>query len=940
MSLIFLLNPQVAPAQSAANVPAASGQTAPEQDAAHVGAGNATPAPDATADRQPGELYHLPNSLPVLIIQDERFPLASIRLYAHAGSAYETDEQAGISHLLEHMVFKGTPTRPKGQISKEVEHLGGYLNAATSYDYTVYIVDLPSSHWAQGLEIIHDMVFNASIDPDELESEKKVVISELERNEDNPSNYLFQQITKRALAGTPYERPIIGFRETVSAITRDDIKNYISTWYQPQTMLLVVCGNVRPQAVLAEAEKLFGALKNSGVVSPRTPLVPAALRQTALSLEPRQDGAADNSAPAAEQQTGETPAAKTRATASTPARNVPAPTVLLESRPLNKIYFNAAFPVPGYLSDQDPTLELLAALLGGDRTSLLYRTLKYEKQLVDDISVGYYNFERIGLIYFSALVDADKFNAFWQEFSRTLPKISAADFTVEELARAKLNIEDGLFRSKETVSGLASKAGYFFMQTGSLTAERDYLNNLRNVSLEDIGKAIKLWFRPEALTLAVLTPEDFAAPDLKTDLLQAWPPAAQSRPSSAAAEAGDMETIEIGPGQKLILIPDHTLPYISLNLAFSGGDLLINADEQGLNDLAAATLTQGAGALTAPELEVYLSERAAGLSAAAGKKTFNIDSSFPARFKNDMFELIRTTLTAPAFAPEEVEREKSSQIAAIKAREDQPLGLAFRRLMPFLFPAQMQGYYRMGTPEQVAGYTPEQVRAYWNRQLQQPWVLAVCGDFDRDEIIAFAESLPKPPDAAPVMPAPQWTADRQLNLHMPGRNQSHLLVVFKTVGSKDPDNPKLDLLNTYLSGMGGLLFTELRDKQGLGYTVTSIKWQSEETGLLAFYIGTEPDKTETALDGFKKIIHQLQTRPLSPAELQGAVNQMEGEYYRNHQSLGSRAAEAAGLAVLDYPLDYSLNNIRQARAVTPAEIQDLAKKYLNWDDAYIIRVDP
>ena len=859
----------------------------------------------AQANAEQAKLFRLPNALSVLVIPDERFPLASLRLYVHAGSAYETDAQAGISHLLEHMVFKGTPRRPKGQISKEVEELGGYLNAATSFDYTVYIVDVPSNHFAQGLDILHDMVFNADINREELEAEKKVVLSELERNEDSPGNYMFQQIGRHALADTPYERPIIGFRETVSTFTKKDITDYIATWYQPQSMLLVVCGKVDVDDVLKEAEKLFGKMKNTNLWAPPASIDPAMLRAGSSDAHPI------------------------------------APKIMIEKRPLNKIYFNAAIPVPGYTSDQDPALELFAHMLGGDKTSLLYRKYKYDKQLVDDISAYYYNFERVGLIYFDALLDADKFESFWAEFCRELPAVKATSFTEDELARAKLNIEDDLFRSKETISGLASKAGTFYFRTGSLNGERDYLNNLLSVSLDDIENVINLWFSPEALSIVALTPEEYEAPDLGKTLEAAWPASAtRSQSDGNDAIAAGVEVIELDKDRKLILIPDSTLPYVSMSLAFTGGDLLINQNEQGLNDLAAATLTKGTAQMSAPEMQVYLSERAAGLSASAGKKVFTVGSTFPVQFKNDMLGLINDVLAKPAFSAEEVEREKSSQIASILAREDQPLGLAFRRLMPFLFPQQVQGFYRMGEPDQVKTYTAAQVKEFWKKQVAQPWVMAVCGQFNREEMIAFAKSLPIPQTSTPAMPDAVWTAEKELGLHMPGRNQSHVLVVFETVSSISEDNPKLEILNTYLSGMGGLLFTELRDKQSLGYSVTSIKWQSEQTGLMAFYIGTEPEKTEIALDGFKKIIHQLQTQPLQQTDLEGAANQMEGEYFRGHQSLGSRASEAAGLAILNYPLDYSLKNIEAARKVTPKEIQEVARKYLIWDKAYVVRVDP
>ena len=150
--------------------------------------------PDPLTGRQ-AAVTRLKNGLSVLILKDSRFPLVSTRLYVHAGSVYEKPEQAGISHVLEHMVFKGTEHRPKGEVSRQVEAAGGYLNAATSYDYTVYITDMPARHWKLGLDVARDMAFNAILDPAELESEKQVVLSELDmRMKDNPRGRLFERL--------------------------------------------------------------------------------------------------------------------------------------------------------------------------------------------------------------------------------------------------------------------------------------------------------------------------------------------------------------------------------------------------------------------------------------------------------------------------------------------------------------------------------------------------------------------------------------------------------------------------------------------------------------------------------------------------------------------------------------------------------------------------
>ena len=152
--------------------------------------------PAATGDEI---LTRLPNGLSVYIIRDKRFPLVCTRLYVRTGSANEDARQAGISHVLEHMVFKGTEQRPKGQVAKDVEARGGYLNAATSFDQTYYLTDMPAAQWRMGMDVVKDMAFHALLDPQELESEKKVIISELEGDDDTPRNKLFESLQTATL---------------------------------------------------------------------------------------------------------------------------------------------------------------------------------------------------------------------------------------------------------------------------------------------------------------------------------------------------------------------------------------------------------------------------------------------------------------------------------------------------------------------------------------------------------------------------------------------------------------------------------------------------------------------------------------------------------------------------------------------------------------------
>ena len=190
------------------------------------------------------------------------------------------------------------------------------------------------------------------------------------------------------------------------------------------------------------------------------------------------------------------------------------------------------------------------------------------------------------------------------------------------------------------------------------------------------------------------------------------------------------------------------------------------------------------------------------------------------------------------------------------------------------------------------------------------------------------------------LPEPQWTGDKALNIPMPDRKQAHLMLVFKTAPDTSPDAPALNLLETTLSGMGGPLFRELRDKQGLGYTVTAFGQQNDELGMLIFYIGTEPDKLEQAEAGFRKILDDLHKDLLPVSELNRGKNQIEGDYYRGVQSLGARSREAAVLTLSGRPLSFSRDRIERIKEVTPEQIREIVKKYLIPGSEYVIKVLP
>lgn len=844
-------------------------------------------------------LVRLKNGLTVYIIRDSRFPLVCTRLFVGTGSANETAEQAGISHVLEHMVFKGTEKRPKGQVARDVESLGGYLNAATSFDKTWFITDMPAKHWKTGMDVVKDMAFHPSLDPAELEAEKDVIVSELKGGDDTPTRRLFEDLQVAGLAHTVYGRPIIGFEKTIRAVTADDLRAYIRTWYQPQNMMLLVAGDIDPKAVLAHAEELFGDLKNDTILPEPAP----------VQLE----GAAGG------------------------------PRVEVTYGPWNKVYLGIALPAPALGDQRSIDLDVLAYALGGDGTSQFYRKYRYEKQLVDSISVGNMSLNRAGLFYMVAQLDADKVEPFWQEFTRDLAALDAGKITPDVIERARFNYEDGMDRASETLDGLTSWKATVQFELGGPQGEANVRHALAAVDSARLRQAQDLWLRPDQVRVRVLAPEKAKLPDLDAILQRNWPaPAVERQKAAAAAEkVGKREIVDLGQGRTVILQPDRTIPYVSLEILRPGGNALLKPADQGLAQLTAATLTDGCGTRDLDAMERFVAERAASLSASAGVQSFTVSLTGPARFNADYFALLGDLLHKPTFAEKDVRRQADTLKAALVRRQDNPMSFMGSKINGFLFPGgQPYGFDGLGTAENQDRFGPGDVQAFWKQQNAQPWILSVAGDFDREKVLAFARSLPVPTAPAVDVPQPTWGADKRLPLSLPGRQQAHLLLAFHAVPLDHPDAPALMLLESVLSGQSGLLFNKLRDEQGLGYTVTAFYRSLPEAGFMAFYIGTTPRNLDVARQGFSGIIKDIKT-DLLPAELLAkGLNRMEGSYYRGRQSLGARADEAASERLLGQPQDFQKHLLEKAAKVTPEQLREVARKYLLVDKMYEVTLLP
>ena len=209
--------------------------------------------------REPVERIVLPNGLTLILKADRSAALASVQVWVKTGSTHEGENLgAGLSHYLEHMLFKGTERRIGREISSTVQAHGGYINAYTTFDRTVYYIDLPSEHTGVAIDLLADAVLHSTLPADECVKEKDVILREIAMTKDDPDNRIWDALFSTAFREHPYRQPIIGHQDVFAAVTREDLLRYYRARYVPNNLVVVIVGDIDLAATRAAVELHFG----------------------------------------------------------------------------------------------------------------------------------------------------------------------------------------------------------------------------------------------------------------------------------------------------------------------------------------------------------------------------------------------------------------------------------------------------------------------------------------------------------------------------------------------------------------------------------------------------------------------------------------------------------------------------------------------------------
>ena len=846
-----------------------------------------------TAGAQEAVNYRLSNGLEVILLENHRAPVVSMLVWVKVGSASEGPEEIGLAHIMEHMLFKGTTTRGPGEIAQEIEAAGGYINAYTTYDQTVYYVDLASRFTAKGLDVLADMLFNPFWDLNEFLREKEVVLEEYRRNLDNPSRRLSKALFESVYRVHPYGRPVIGSVEALKGLTRDAALKFQAKYYKPENMILVLAGAFDPDEVKSKIENTFGQAKPGKVEKPPLP------------AEPNQ----------------------------TKAR------VAVLGEDVKDARLALAFHIPDVKHEDITGLDVLATILGQGRTSRLYREIKRDKELAYSIYATTYTPIDPGIFDIFTSLSHEKVIPALKAILNETFALTRTEVKVEELDRVKLNTKADFIRSRSTMSGEARLAASFQALLGDFRVKDKYLADLELITPGDLKRIAAKYLFPENLTVVLTVPEEVAD--------QITPEKIMSVVEGFSSQAGPkkVEKYVLENGATLLVKPDPSLPLVSIRTVFLGGLRFETSEPNGLNNFLAEIWDRGTESLSADELAMAVEDTAASISSFSGRNSMGLEAEFLSQYLDQGLELMVDVLLRPALAASEVDKARPNILAAIKRQEERPSSRAFRLFSKILYGQHPYAMDVMGSEESLKQISAETLRTYYEKwAIPTNMVMAVVGDVDpvqiRRKIGELLKDWKSEKFNPPVINPPLALEGLKTGHEDMKKAQAHLVLGFLAPGLESKDRYALEVLDTVLSGMGGRLFIELRDKQSLAYTVTSFYGPGLGTGSFGFYTAFTPAKFEAVREGLSHIISNIRREPIGPAELQRAKDNILGLYEIGLQKNSQQAADTAFNERYDLGFNYRYKYLEMISAVTPEDVLSVARRYLDMDKAVAVTVGP
>jgi zinc protease len=874
----------------------------------------ATPAGTADIPRLAFEKYKLANGLDVIIRQDRRLPMVAVDLWYHVGPANEEKGRTGFAHLFEHMMFQCSKHVPCDQHFQILEGAGATdINGTTDYDRTNYFETVPASQLELALWLESDRMgyLLDKVDQAALANQQDVVRNERRQSVENQPYGLADEAMVQSLfpQGHPYFGNVIGSHEDIQAAKLEDVQRFFRQYYAPNNASLAIVGDIDPVQTKALVQKYFGTLKRGPAVPPikaQTPKITAERRKVVPSRVE-----------------------------------------------LPRVYM--AWITPPFYKPGDADADIAATILGGGRSSRLYKRLVYEKQIAQNVSAQQYSLT-LGSIFQVEVTGRPGKTA--EELEKALDEeiatLRATPPQMTEVQRARNTIETNIVGGLESLGGFGGVADrlnaynhylgtpdylqqdiarYRAVTPASLQAfAKQYLTPTSRVVIHAIPG------QPQAGAQVPTPPAPKAGEGAGAQSVNADEPWRATMPKGAAAKTLQLPTpqsVTLSNGLTILLNERRELPVVAASLVLNTGSDTNPADKPGLANFVAAMLDEGTATRNALQIADQVAQLGASLSTGSSMDATTISGRSLTKNFGELLTLMADVTLHPSFPAEELERQRAQRIGQLVQQRDNPAQVAAQVTGAVLFGSRHPyGFSELGTEASVKAITRADLTSFWQQNfVANNAALVVAGDISLAEVKAAAEKAlgtwQRGTPARPTLQPPATPAPRIVIVDKAGSPQTQLRVATLGAPRSSPDFRPMQVMNLALGGsFASRINLNLREEHGYSYGAYSQFVFRRSGGLFQAYGGVRTDATAPATTEFLKEVRGAVERPIAGAELQRAKDALTNSLAGAFETSADAVGNFSNIFMYDLGLDYYTKYAQQVNAVTADQALAAAKKYL------------
>ncbi|MBN3881983.1 MAG: insulinase family protein [Nostoc sp. JL34] len=880
----------------------------------------------------------LDNGLTVLTKEVHTAPVVSVQVWYKVGSRNEVKGENGISHQLEHLMFKGTTDRPV-QFGRLFSALGSQFNAFTSYDETAYFGTVQRDKLEALLTLEADRMENSLVGPEQLTSEKRVVISELQGYENSPGYRLGRAVMRAAFPNRAYGLSVGGTKADVEKFTVEQVRNYYQTYYSPENATLVITGDFATEPALKVVKETFGKLSQRAKKD-------AAVHDTRRAIA-----------------TSSASSSPVDASPSTPVAAKKAPIIL--KQPGSAALLQAVYPLPDIKHPDVPAIDLMDAILTGGRSSRLYQAL-VESGLASSVSGGAAELIEPGWYEIDATAaPGQELGKIAQVLQESLVKLQQQPVSSEELNRAKTQLQASYILGNQDITSQANQLGYNQTIAGDYRFIEKYLAAIAKVTPAQVQKAAKTYLNPAKQTIGFFEPtqpdgkpgtsnagsgrtvENFSPgkPVDPAELAKYLPPATSATDS---AKQSLPEEFTLKNGLKVLLLSDRNLPTINLSGQIDAGSEFDGNQKAGLANLTANNLMNGTQTKNALTLAKTLEDRGADLSFSASREGTNVSGQGLSANLPILIQTLADVLENATFPADQLELSRQRAMTSLKVQLDDPRGLGRQVFQQAIYP-ENHPFHSFPTAESLKSITRDDLLGFYQTHYRpDTTTIALVGDFDPVKVKALLnqvfgkwQATGKPPVLKiQTVPLPQTLT--RLNKVIPGKSEAVTYIGYSGISRKDPRYYAALVLNQILGGdtLASRLGTEVRDRQGLTYGIYSGFAAGINPGPFLIQMQTAPGDAQKAIASTLALLKQLREQGVTEAEFNTAKRSITNSYPVDL----ANPSDVSSIILDNAVLGLSRSEIRefpqQIQAVTMANIKQAIEDLIKPENLVIVTTGP